>query len=1026
MRNLLPNSMSLAVVLCLLGSALGLASPATAIPPPAPLPALTTIGTGTAGKYPLGVAINSTTSRALVANRDSKSASLIDLMTGTTLWEITVGRGPTGAAVNSTTNVGVVTLADEKAVAVLDLNTGTVIRKIRFSGQPRGVDIDAAFNVAIVAVRPDVVAIVDLKSMTVVAQPLIGRRPEGVAVNPLTHIAAVSNEKDGTIVLVDYTFPALPTVATTIALPHSRDPNDPDDGTPRAQPRGVAFDYGPSTNRLAVTDPGSGRLVIVTLDSSSHAVGFVTLDPTPGKPDKPVAVAVNPGLDYGILTTGGDNGTGSTVYAFTLTQPAFLGMVPRSKGEPKKPGGVAIDPVTCRALVTAEGGVTGVNSANLLLLMTPCPPVITKLKPQAAQTAATFLLQVTGTGFNATQTTLNFGDVTGIPMAQQAPGLMAATVTAPGLVGTLNVSVTSNGKTSNSLPFQVTLSAPPVLCSVTPTTSVADQNALPLTIQASNVATGASVFFGGQPIVLNSITPVVPPTTDASGCVTSQIVSATVPGYPTTTLTTHATLPSPEVQIVNTDGGKSNGLTVVIANPVPVLGSMTPSAAAAGATDLTVLIFGDNFVYDVVDGVVVMLSKFRFNGHELTQVLPFGPSPRTQMKAVIPAVLMQTAQTYVVDVFNPGPGGGPSVQTLQFQVIPNTLPPGITITTVPILPENQSPTTVALLKDSTSLTGIAAVTTVGDLRSIDMTTSGSPQLLASPVVQIAPPLEIGLLRTLPGPGKAIITTFIDSDQAPVIDYSAPGGPTVKAWDLNVLAGSACTAPCKFPVVAVVDAAAGKVVVLNAFDATLQSPAVQVLNITNSGSGWTLASAGALIAIPAVSPAGMALDTSSGVAAVITSPDPDPGTVVRVGYMPANYGVISAPIQMTGHTPSGIAVNSTTHEAVVPFSGSNLIQVVNLATGAIRATLASGVNPSGVVVDPGSNRALVANINNNEITGINLNPSVPSVTRLNLSVVAHNPTDIAWDPASGQALAATLIGQVNYAIVIGGLTPSFLP
>ena len=35
-----------------------------------------------------------------------------------------------------------------------------------------------------------------------------------------------------------------PTVATTIALPHSRDPKDPDDGTPRAQPRGVAFDYG--------------------------------------------------------------------------------------------------------------------------------------------------------------------------------------------------------------------------------------------------------------------------------------------------------------------------------------------------------------------------------------------------------------------------------------------------------------------------------------------------------------------------------------------------------------------------------------------------------------------------------------------------------------------------------------------------------------------------------------------------------------------------------------------------------------
>jgi hypothetical protein len=845
-------------------------------------------------------------------------------------------------------------------------------------------------------------------------------------VNPLTHVAAVTNEKDGTIVLIDYTFPALPAVVGTIALPHSKNPKDPNNG-PRAQPRGVAFDYGPSTNRLAVADPGSGLLVIVTLDSSNHAVGFATLDPTPNKPDKAVAVAVNPGFDYGIVTTGGDNGTGSTVYAFTLSQPALIGMVPRSKGEPKKPGGVAIDPVTCRAVVTAQS-IDGISKANLLLLQTPCAPVITVLTPPAARTATTFLLTVAGTGFNITQTTLNFGDVTGIPMTQVAPGVMGATVTAPATVGSINVSVTSNGKTSNSLPFQVTLLIPPVLCSVTPTTSVADQNPLPLQIGASNVTTtGATAYFGGQPITLNSITPVVPPPTDATGCVTAQIVSATVPGYPTTTLTTHASLPSPQVQIKNSDGGSSNLLTVVISNPVPLISQLVPSAAAVGSADLTILIFGDDFVYDVVDGDIVMLSQVRFNGTPLVQVLPYGPSPRTQMQVVVPAELMQTVQTYVVDVFNPAPGGGALALTQQFQVTDNAPPPGITVTTVCMgeivdgACTGNTPTTVALLTGLPTLTGIAAISDTGDLRSIDMPTS---QLVGTPV-PVAGPGAIGFLRALPG-GKAVITTLIDSDQLAVIDYSGPS-PVVTTVDLNALAGSPCppSTPCLYPSALAVDAA-GNVVVTNYGTATLQ-----VLSATNSGSGWTVTSAGPPIDVPGlVAPVGVAVDTSNGVAVIIDSPDPDPGVVWRVGYKsPATYGAVSAPIQLplSSTGPSGIAVNSTTHEAVVGATGDNTIHVVTLpGSGGIRASLASGVNPSGVAVDSGSNRALVANINNNEITGINLNPSVPSVTRFQLSFAAQNPSDIAWDPASGRVLAGTLIGQTNYAIVIGGLTPSQLP
>jgi DNA-binding beta-propeller fold protein YncE len=332
-----------------------------------------------------------------------------------------------------------------------------------------------------------------------------------------------------------------------------------------------------------------------------------------------------------------------------------------------------------------------------------------------------------------------------------------------------------------------------------------------------------------------------------------------------------------------------------------------------------------------------------------------------------------------------------------------------------------TPTNVTLLKDGTTITGIAGIYNTSHVRSIDMTTPGSPQLLASPDVLAANPPNMGYLRPLPGPRQGVVMPIVDGDQLAVIDYSAAG--TVTPVDLNALAGpSACTAPCQFPVAIAVDAVAGKVVVVNYGTATLQ-----VLNVTSTTSGWTFTAAGDPIALPVVAPVAVALDTSSGVAVVADSPDPSPGGLVRVGYKsPATYGAVSATIQI-GNTPSQVAVNPTTHEAVVALSGDNTIQIVNLTTGAIRSTIPAGVNPSGVVVDPGSNRALVANINNNEITAINLTPATPSITRFQLSTAAaQNPTDIVWDPASGQVLAATLIGQVNYAIVIGGLTPTQVP
>lgn len=93
--------------------------------------------------------------------------------------------------------------------------------------------------------------------------------------------------------------------------------------------------------------------------------------------------------------------------------------------------------------------------------------------------------------------------------------------------------------------------------------------------------------------------------------------------------------------------GTGAAISVVAANPVPVITSISPSTAVAGSAGVTLLVNGSGFV----NGSVV-----NWNGSPRTTTFVSA----TQLQAAIPSTDLSTAGPAQVAVVNPVPGGGTS------------------------------------------------------------------------------------------------------------------------------------------------------------------------------------------------------------------------------------------------------------------------------------------------------------------------------------------------------------------------------
>jgi hypothetical protein len=172
----------------------------------------------------------------------------------------------------------------------------------------------------------------------------------------------------------------------------------------------------------------------------------------------------------------------------------------------------------------------------------------------------------------------------------------------------------------------------PTTTSIAPESAGAGSSSFTLIVNGTNFVPASVVRWNGASRT----------TTYVSGTqLTADITSADVASAGTATVTVFNPEPG---------GGTSNGQTFTITapqNPIPGIGSLSPSSASVGGSQFTLTVNGSGFV----SGSVV-----RWNGENRTTTYV---SP-TQLTATIPAADIASAGTATITVFNPSPGGGTS------------------------------------------------------------------------------------------------------------------------------------------------------------------------------------------------------------------------------------------------------------------------------------------------------------------------------------------------------------------------------
>jgi DNA-binding beta-propeller fold protein YncE len=209
-RHRFPSHLALGVALALLafglgsarneeargaaGAALAPAHSANPVPPP------------TSDCSPLHLALSADGHFALTANRDSDSASLVDLSAGKVAAEVRCGRRPADVALSADGRRGVVTNQFGSSVTLLAVHDRQLeaLAEIPVGPEPRGVALSRDGRIAYVALSAgDALAVVDLERRRVQNRVPVGREPWSVALSPDQRWLVVGNTRSQDVSLID-------------------------------------------------------------------------------------------------------------------------------------------------------------------------------------------------------------------------------------------------------------------------------------------------------------------------------------------------------------------------------------------------------------------------------------------------------------------------------------------------------------------------------------------------------------------------------------------------------------------------------------------------------------------------------------------------------------------------------------------------------------------------------------------------------------------------------------------------------
>jgi YVTN family beta-propeller protein len=405
------------------------------------------------------------------------------------------------------------------------------------------------------------------------------------------------------------------------------------------------------TAAVPASDIAGGGTAMVTVfnptpgGGTSTSITFTINDPVPTAASLAPSSSVFGGAAFTLTVNGTNFVTGSVVQwngvALTTTLVSGTQLTAAVPASDIATAGTA-------SVTVFNPTPAGGTSAALTFTITssnPVPTLGSSSPTSAIAGGPAFTLTITGTNFvNGTVVEWNgVALVTTIVSGTQLTAVVPAGDIAT--AGTASVTIFTpapGGGTSSALSF--TINNPlPTSTLISPTSAAAGGPAFTLTITGTN-------FVGGSVVQWNGV------------ALTTAFVSATqlTAAVPASDIATAGTA---SVTVFNSTpgGGNSGGLTFTITgpNPVPTLGSLSPTSATAGGASFTLMLTGSNFLA----GTVV-----EWNGVALTTTFVSA----TQLSAVVPAGDIATAGTVSVTIFNPAPGGGTSGPVVF--TINNTVP----------------------------------------------------------------------------------------------------------------------------------------------------------------------------------------------------------------------------------------------------------------------------------------------------------------------------------------------------------------
>jgi hypothetical protein len=345
---------------------------------------------------------------------------------------------------------------------------------------------------------------------------------------------------------------------------------------------------------------------------------------------------------------------------------------------------------------------TGNSNFVTFTVVKPPAPTLTSIAPNSGVRGQSVPVVLTGANFTATGTTVAVTGtagltVSGVTVVNSTTINATLTSTLTAALGARNISVTTPGGTSGTVPFTVT---GPVLAGIAPNTG-ARGTSVPVTLSGTGLTGASAITVSGTGVTVSSIS-----------AVNNTTVTATFTITPTATLSArNVTVTSP--------AGTSNAVTFTVVNPpAPTVSSIAPNTGVRNTT-VPVTITGSNFTAGTTVGIA---------GTGVTvSGLTVGSSTSITASFTITSAAAATARTVTVTT----PGGSATTSfTVQGPTLASVTPTsGVRGTTVPVT------------LTGTNLIGASAVTVSGT--GVTCTVSSSLNTTVTANCTITPAAALG-------------------------------------------------------------------------------------------------------------------------------------------------------------------------------------------------------------------------------------------------------------------------------------------